>query len=69
MTMTGDGDLPSPEPLPVVEEVHQEPTRWAHSCGRCGEWACFGFDTRRGVIWACSEHRANAELLLEASTA
>ena len=66
MTVTGDGDPPLSEPSLVVEEVRQEPTRWAHSCGRCGEWACFGFDTRRGVVWACSKHRAEAEMLLEA---
>ena len=68
MVPNGDGDLPVPEPMPGAEGSQEGPTKWAHSCGRCGDWACFGFNTRRGIIWACSEHRADAEMLLEAPT-
>lgn len=38
---------------------------YAHVCGRCGAGAPWGFSTRRGTIWACSEHRVDGERLLD----
>lgn len=41
-------------------------TSFAHTCLRCGAAAPWGFNTRRGLLWFCADHKAEGLDQLEA---
>ena len=63
------GTLPSPVIAETCNGYTKSRATVGHSCFVCGVFAAFGFNTRTGDVWTCSDHRAEGDQLLVAPAA